>query len=557
MIVKNLRGGTSARFLSSAVALAASAAAIAWPGAASAYFGDSFLSIPGSKGHWRGSDHKEWIRAESSDWPGRLPKLVSGGTDALAGDKLWFGGPNAPKPNRGGGKLMIALSHDNPDLAVLMKLCAQGTVIPELNYDESADLARPPLELGDRPKEFPAFWQYKLENAVVSDCPTLKGAIDTAIVITFKNIQWLNYDPDRPMANKIVVQPEDIPQVKPANSPAGETSNSYLVTWFAPATTTTDEECPSLNHKATEADVYRYMTPEEVAALKAKNGTKGLTFGTDTERRGPHKISVAVFPGVIPDPGLFEPKTNVANGIDLDGNDGSGSPPTGIRKHGNYVSPDGRKGIDNQLFRINGCVPGNRGKRGYSNQTPNARRADGNVINLIEVTGPGDGKRDGDVNVAFIYARDKPIRDNAGKTFISNYTFRPTDDPNFSLYNFRLHGTMKDGVVTTDRVPLLKINPGQGPLIKIHNAVLRLEPQADGTMKGWLGGYLEWKRIAISSGYSEGLFDFQTPALYYAFKRFADGLKNPVSGEYEGISTAYEIDTVPAFLTSSDKPSGK
>ncbi len=31
-----------------------------------AYIGDSFLSIPNEPGHWRGDDHKGWIRAEAS-----------------------------------------------------------------------------------------------------------------------------------------------------------------------------------------------------------------------------------------------------------------------------------------------------------------------------------------------------------------------------------------------------------------------------------------------------------------------------------------------------------
>jgi hypothetical protein len=70
-------------------------------------------------------------------------------------------------------------------------------------------------------------------------------------------------------------------------------------------------------------------------------------------------------------------------------------------------------------------------------------------------------------------------------------------------------------------------------------------------MKGYIGGYLDWRAAADGngSGYSEGLFGYQAPALYYALKRNADGMKDPVTGEYNGISVAYEVDTVPAFLT--------
>jgi hypothetical protein len=44
-------------------------------------------------------------------------------------------------------------------------------------------------------------------------------------------------------------------------------------------------------------------------------------------------------------------------------------------------------------------------------------------------------------------------------------------------------------------------------------------------------------------------FNFQTPAVYYSMRRNADGLYDPASGEYHGLSMAYEVDAVPAFLT--------
>lgn len=509
------------------IGLALAALSSAWAGPAYAYIGNSFLSIPGESGHWRGADYKGWIRAESSDWVGRLARLVSGGTDFLAGDKLWFGGPNAPKPGRGGGKLVLVFGKNNPDLRRLMSLCAAKTPIAELTYAESSDLARPPLELGARPAEFPAFWEYKLKNVVIDDCPVLEGAADQAVVLKFRDIEWLNYDPARPYANKITVRPEDLPPVQPAVPQPGKRVKAWLVTWIAPATTTTDAECPQLNHKPSEADILRYLTAEEAAGVKARAGDKGITYGTDSENRGPRRLSVANFPGVVPDPGLHEPRAATIPGLDL----------------------DGRRGVDNQLFRIHGCVPGLRGRRGYANQTPNARRADGNVVNLIEVSGIDDERNDAEVEIAYIYAADKPVRDNAGKMFIPNYTFRPSEDPNFALYNRRFRGRIVDGVVTSDTVPRFQINPGQGAMFELYEARFRIEPQADGSAKVLLGGYRPWRSMALSSGYSEGLFDYQTPALYYAFRRYADGMKNPVTGEFDGISAAFEIDTVPAFLT--------
>jgi hypothetical protein len=157
--------------------------------------------------------------------------------------------------------------------------------------------------------------------------------------------------------------------------------------------------------------------------------------------------------------------------------------------------------------------------------------------------------------VALIYSMDKPVRDNLGQKFISNYTFRPSDDPNFALYNVRVPGRITNGIITTNILPVFLANLGQDPQLKIYQMRMRFERLADGSLKGNLAGYLDWRVAADanSSGYAEGLFGFQAPALYYAMKRHADGLLNPITGEYEGISVAYEVDAVPAFLTAKSK----
>jgi hypothetical protein len=351
------------------------------------------------------------------------------------------------------------------------------------------------------------------------------------------------------MANRITVKPEELPRVAPSVPSGRKQVKSYLITWIAPATDAPDEACPKFNTKPTEADVFRYMKPEDVARIKKQNGEKGISYGTQSENRGPSRLSVANFPGTVPDPGLIEPQTTVAFGIDLDGNDGNGAPAKGTRRHGNFTSPDGRTGIDNQFLRVWGCVTGYRGKRGYNNQTPNARRADGNITTLIEVSDIDDPRNDDTVYVSLIHSLVKPVRDIAGHRFIPNYTYRPTEDPNFALFNVRIRARMKDGVVMSDVLPRYVYNPGQGAATILYQARIRLEPQPDGSVRGFLAGYQDWRRAALFSGYSEGLFNFQAPAVYYALKRNADGLKDPVTGEFNGISTVLEIDTVPAFLT--------
>jgi hypothetical protein len=537
--------------------LIVTSALVGWSGGASAYIGDSFLEIPGSAGHWTGRDHKHWIRAEASDWPGMLRRIMSGGGDFLAGNKLFFGGPGAPHPG-GSGTLVIALAKSNPDLEQLRALCAHETSIAQLTYAESSDRSRPILELGPRPASFPDFWEYRLKNVQVSACPDVSDASQQAFVLSFEDVEWLNYDPKGPAGNKVAVNPRDLPKVEVAPTSGKTQTRTFVVNWIAPATDSDERSCPVLNTKPTEQDVFRYLSPEEVAKERAKNGEKGITFGGQSERRGPDKLNAVLLPGIVPDPGFIEPKSSVAEGLDLDGDDGSGNPPRSVCKHKNYVSADGRTGIDNQFFTVSACVAGLRGKQGYRNQTSNARRADGNIVTLVQVSGIRNEKNDTHVTVSIIYSRDKPIRDAAGR-YVANYTFRPTENPNFALYNLKVRGRMVNAVVTTDVIPKFQMNLGQDPLLQLANARLRLEFLPDGSMKATLGGYRDWKEIAMgsASGYSEGLFAYQMPGLYYSLKRNADGLKDPVTGECTGISMAYEIDAVPAFLAPDTTPQVK
>ena len=47
------------------------------------------------------------------------------------------------------------------------------------------------------------------------------------------------------------------------------------------------------------------------------------------------------------------------------------------------------------------------------------------------------------------------------------------------------------------------------------------------------------------------------PAFYYSIKRNADANPDPVTGENRDISTAYEIEAVPAFVIHNDDKSDK
>jgi hypothetical protein len=530
------------------LALAAIAVAVMTHGL-SAGVTESFINIPGTLGSWQGESFKNWIRITGKYWVNGSTRMT---VTLGVGDPI-VAGPPAPMPGKS-SKLAIAMDKKNPDLPLLMRLCTSNTSIPEMSFVErrtNGGNYAPTVVPG-----FPKYWEYKLKGVKFTDCDVnVPEAAEQAMMVAFQDIEWLNYDARAPQTVKLTSTVADIPDVKPA--PESAKTRSFVITWFGWATLGDDDTCPQMNAKTPQDEYYRLMTKEEEAGERARRGGNEVLFGGLTNshssmgERGPHQLNVCEMPGIVRDPGNFEPQTNIALGVNLDGDDGSGAPAAGTCKHANFTSPDGKlKGVDNQLYRVYGCIPGYRGKKGYMNQTHNARRADGNVVTLIQISGIDDLKNDDHVDLGIFYGLDKPMRSTSG-AFLPNYSFRMTDDPNFAKYNQRISAKIVDGYIVTPSIKLWKFNNGQGGIVEFNDAQFRLHIEPNGELKGVVGGYIDWHEMAAGgSSYGEGLFNFTCPGTYASFKRNADGMKDPVTGECNGISMAYEIDGVPAFITS-------
>ncbi len=503
--------------------------------------GNSFLRIPGVTGSWRGESYAQWIHLNGRHWinaPYRDTLTLGIGNPKVAGPPAHA--PGAPN------KLAFAIDKQSPDLPHLMAFCTKGESIPEVGFAE-------PASGRGEVKTFPKYWEYTLKDVRLGSCDVVPDAPEQAFVASFQDIEWLNYDPKGPLVVQITSTAADIPNLQPA--PPSPKNKTFLMTWFGWATLGDDATCPEFTSAPKEAEFYRLLPKEKADAIRATRGEKPISFGGPDrggpymEERGPNMLNACAMPGIIRDPGHAEPQTPVALGVNLDGNDGTGELAGGTCKHTNFVTPDGKlKGVDNQLYRVFGCVPGYRGKKGYMNQTHNARRADGNVVTLVEVSGIDDPKNDDHVEIGIFYAQDKAIRSTSG-AFIPNYTFRMSDDPNFARFNQRWPARIVDGFVVTAPIKTWRFNNGQGGNISLADAQFRLEITPDGNLKGVVGGYMDWHGFGAQSSYNEKLFNLTCPGSYQSFKRNADGMKDPVTGECSGVSMAYELDGVPAFLT--------
>jgi hypothetical protein len=184
-------------------------------------------------------------------------------------EPAFFSGPQAPR--EGAGALALSLDKRSPALKPLMDRCLSQTTIPEVKYAESADLARPGVEVGKHPADIPAYFEYALIGVTLS-CPVVADAPEQAFVVKFNDIKWLNYDGH---GEELTPAPA---KLKPARTSG--TTKTFIVTTFASANDISDEACPRLNSGPTEADYYALMPSEEAAKEKAALAGKGGPLNT-------------------------------------------------------------------------------------------------------------------------------------------------------------------------------------------------------------------------------------------------------------------------------------
>jgi type VI protein secretion system component Hcp len=510
-------------------------------GASAYYIGPSYLKVPGISGDAKLEQYKGWVRTEAHYWT-KHPSLreIRGITGAYNG--LKFTGPMTPA--KGPDMLAVSVDKNSPALKPLMEACTSGATIPEVTFAESSEMARHPQEHGPRPTDVPEYFQYELKGVHLA-CPVVSDAPEQAFEVSFDDIQWLNYQP-QPKPREVTSEPAKLPA-----APKSGTSKVFVISWFAPISDSRDDQCPKMNTKPAQDSYYALMSKERADAQRAFLKDKGGVNTMYLPFRGPDELNVIMLPGIVPDPGHVSPQVDVVRGFDLDGDDGSGPPPPNTREHKNYVSPDGRRGIDNQLFTVQGCIAGWR-RNGFLPMIGNELRRAGGLSVLVEISGIDDERNDNDVAVTIYYSADPIKRDGTSKIILSDYTYRVNPSPEYSQDFARFRGKIVDGVLTTEPLKRVTLHEGPATTWSMMDARMRIEFHPDGTMSAVLGGYRNWREFITMAFFRgsdyENTIGFQAPGMYNAVRRAADGLKDPVTGEFTGISAAYEMEGVPAFI---------
>jgi len=245
-------------------------------------------------------------------------------------------------------------------------------------------------------------------------------------------------------------------------------------------------------------------------------------------------------------------------GLDLDGGD-----KTDTCEHQEFTTPTGVTGIDNQEYRALGCALEWRGVDGVSSDQEVGMKQfyiSGEWTQVILIKGVDSLQNDPDVTVIYANTPDRPVLDSKGG-WLPGASFAISDKP--PRERNVLHGKIVDGVLTTDPADIkLTSIWGQGGARDLRGergkweyrkARLQLTFQADGSLTGMLGGYRPvfdpTLPTALGGAGTALVSGIDCAAYLKTLKTLADGLKNPRTGQCEGISGAQRIKAIPAFVT--------
>ncbi len=319
------------------------------------------------------------------------------------------------------------------------------------------------------------------------------------------------------------------------------------------------DECPAGLNISNDEIWWRSLSKEE----RSEKTQDGLITTLDrwflAKNRGPNGEDVCINPEVITDdPPLLTVEGRTSFGVNLDGNTDDSATPKSC-KHENFTSPSGVPGIDNQLYRLIGCVYGFRDQGVIEINANEMRRTSGLAMILIEVTEVDDVRNDDDVTVTYYRSIDQFPLDSSGQVIpYSSYRIDQTDDG--PRYGDSLKASIVDGVIQTKsgdvRLPYYGNYNYLHPVIR--DMQMRLEITEDGTnAQGTVAGYYDLEQYLYHTGGLGPVIttgNFSCPAFFEAAKRLADGYPDPETGECTHISSAFELNAFAAFIVHPDQP---
>lgn len=231
-----------------------------------------------------------------------------------------------------------------------------------------------------------------------------------------------------------------------------------------------------------------------------------------------------------------------AIGMDLNGKVG----------RADFTSPDGKSGVDNQLWRAIGCVSAFR--ESGNPATAKSILFSARAPTLITISGIDHPGNDTDVTVT-IFASADAIAKNAAGGALARATFDVDPDPTLRATT---RGRIVDGVLTTEPFDI-RLNYKEqiidAPRV-LKGARIQARLHEDGSIEGGFFGYYTlasfYASIEQMTVNGANLSRVSCPGVRQAIDKLADGYRDPRNGRFTAISSALGFFGVAAFV--NDQP---
>jgi hypothetical protein len=240
----------------------------------------------------------------------------------------------------------------------------------------------------------------------------------------------------------------------------------------------------------------------------------------------------------------YEPQTTTAIGLNLDGK---------VGPH-DFTSPDGEKGIDNQMYRALGCVRSYRDGQTANDYFESLEIAkDSYNRSMIEITGVDSLTNDDSVDVTWYRGLDPLLTDATGDNVMPGGSERV--DARFGKrFIQHMHGKIVNGELITEpadiRFPWATFGLPTDEFVHGMRLKLKLTPTgAQGLMAGYTDIETFWNQLNRSeSTHHESYGNVSPPSMHKAMLRLADGYPDPKTGENRGISSALRATFTQVFV---------
>ncbi|MFT4614593.1 MAG: hypothetical protein ACI9NT_001740 [Bacteroidia bacterium] len=263
-------------------------------------------------------------------------------------------------------------------------------------------------------------------------------------------------------------------------------------------------------------------------------------------------------PSVLPDPGhiFFEGQASV-DGMDLDGTNSSADT-GGQCAHNDFAGPNGEPGIDNQHWRLMGCVKGYRPDglfdRMFNTANPIMENGYSTLLELKLIEGTMQAGR---VQLQ-LFTSAGPVTTDANSNVVRDMSQLVHEDPLYHSATFE--GEIRDGILEAGPVDAklkFKVQAIDNHY-EFKDLRIRAWMKPDGSMEGILAGY--WDIANVFNFLTEvyigpihlgraaaNNIGYMCSGVYHALPKVADGHPD-ANGNCTSMSTVIQFAAVPAFV---------